>query len=724
MTQLQPVKTTDYSIFSRIFTGEELVFHTDQLNRNNIIEYIHGLMNIFRDFIERKELETVYTKIIFNDELYIELALNDTLINFSLWSMILRSGNKVLPKHIFFQEKGITNKEIKLYIDKYFIVPNRSRLDFFDMNNIIYETLRILMFVDDFALYFNNSLNIEDFIEMSLRSEEFNDILTMDYSKFPVDTVKEESMKKINRLFELIIDSENIMGREHCITDMCRAKEGINMKQAREAFTAIGPKPNGEGTLFPYSIDTSYLRGGLNTIEYMVCASSVARQAQIICKKATADSGSFGRILNLNSMESKLYTKLENGVSVPDPDYDCGTRNYILFKVDSIEKLKMIADRYYRFDPKGMEFCTGDFTMMRENHAVLGKTIYLRSPMTCSSAAKGLGICRKCYGELYHINSTGINIGKVATETINSKLSQTMLSAKHVLDAKLKIPTWTYADTKINNFSQYFEIDNGSISVNYDLDTSKDVNLIIDLDDIDTEVVLKFDSDEPEVSEDDEVREFVTMFKLSIDGEEHVLHSDDCDQLFFTPEFVKYAYTNKYKDDNSIVVPLKNMLSANNDICIFDMNTLNDDIMNKLKNIENTINIKHIVEGFDKDSFLNTFIDNMLISGLNDIQSVHAEIILMNQIRDADDILATPDWDSPNPKYQLLMLKKALDTNPSVAISLQFDNINRTLSTPLTFKKRKPSILDLGYHVQPKMYLEGSNNDTVKTVQLASKISM
>ena len=146
--------------------------------------------------------------------------------------------------------------------------------------------------------------------------------------------------------------------------------------------------------------------------------------------------------------------------------------------------------------------------------------------------------------------------------------------------------------------------------------------------------------------------------------------------------------------------------------------------MNKLKNIENTINIKHIVEGFDKDSFLNTFIDNMLISGLNDIQSVHAEIILMNQIRDADDILATPDWDSPNPKYQLLMLKKALDTNPSVAISLQFDNINRTLSTPLTFKKRKPSILDLGYHVQPKMYLEGSNNDTVKTVQLASKISM
>ena len=75
--------------------------------------------------------------------------------------------------------------------------------------------------------------------------------------------------------------------------------------------------------------------------------------------------------------------------------------------------------------------------------------------------------------------------------------------------------------------------------------------------------------------------------------------------------------------------------------------------------LENTINIKHIVEGFDKDSFLNTFIDNMLISGLNDIQSVHAEIILMNQIRDADDILATPDWDSPNPKYQLLMLKKA-----------------------------------------------------------------
>ena len=106
MTQLQPVKTTDYSIFSRIFTGEELVFHTDQLNRNNIIEYIHGLMNIFRDFIERKELETVYTKIIFNDELYIELALNDTLINFSLWifEFIVVSVRKIITWEFKFSD--------------------------------------------------------------------------------------------------------------------------------------------------------------------------------------------------------------------------------------------------------------------------------------------------------------------------------------------------------------------------------------------------------------------------------------------------------------------------------------------------------------------------------------------------------------------------------------------------------------------------------------------
>ena len=72
---------------------------------------------------------------------------------------------------------------------------------------------------------------------------------------------------------------------------------------------------------------------------------------------------------------------------------------------------------------------------------------------------------------------------------------------------------------------------------------------------------------------------------------------------------------------------------------MFEMGIYNDDMSNKLKNIISTINLKSITESFDKDTFVSTLINKMIDVGLSDIMSVHAEILIMNQIRDKDDII-------------------------------------------------------------------------------------
>ena len=140
---------------------------------------------------------------------------------------------------------------------------------------------------------------------------------------------------------------------------------------------------------------------------------------------------------------------------------------------------------------------------------------------------------------------------------------------------------------------------------------------------------------------------------------------------------------------------------------MFELSIINDDLNNKLKKIFNVMNIKAVTESFTLDEALEQFISALQDCNLDKIKSVHVEVILMNQIRSKSNILETPDWDIPgNEDYQILTLNRALSNNPSITVSLQFNNIAKTLYTPLSFKKNKASQIDLYYHLQPQNYIK------------------
>ena len=70
----------------------------------------------------------------------------------------------------------------------------------------------------------------------------------------------------------------------HCHRDQLRTGEGINTKQAKEVYTNIGTKPNGQGSIFSHPIEHSFINGGLQTPRETFIESSVGRIAQMLQK--------------------------------------------------------------------------------------------------------------------------------------------------------------------------------------------------------------------------------------------------------------------------------------------------------------------------------------------------------------------------------------------------------------------------------------------------------
>ena len=117
------------------------------------------------------------------------------------------------------------------------------------------------------------------------------------------------------------------------------------------------------------------------------------------------------------------------------------------------------------------------------------------------------------------------------------------------------------------------------------------------------------------------------------------------------------------------------------------------------------IDNKSIIESYDRNSILKEFITTN-IQGNIKLNAVHFEVLLMNQIRAADDDLDVPDWTSPNPPYKILTLSKSLSENRSITVRLQSNKVSKALSNPQNRFISKPSMTDIYFMEQPQEYLD------------------
>ena len=306
--------------------------------------------------------------------------------------------------------------------------------------------------------------------------------------------------------------------------------------------------------------------------------------------------------------------------------------------------------------------------------------------MTCESKIFGRGVCRKCYGDLYYTNYD-INIGQMASELLSSRLTQKLLSAKHLLESHVKKPVFP------DIFYQYFWLNSNIIKIKEEVSNPDKIFIIIDSESI----YMEDDNDNFNYND------YCTRFTIQlVDGSQHKISLQNEDNLYVSNELLT-KLDDKHLIDDSYHVSFSELLDEN----LFLINMDNNELSKTLKGVKTLLNIEESIKDLTKEEFIEKLIRITIDGGIK-IDAIHLEIILSNQIRkfveEKEDVLDLPDWGIPNEKYTLITLNKALYANPSVTTALQYQQFKRNIIAPLTYKKQEPSSMDLVFMEKPQEY--------------------
>lgn len=316
-----------------------------------------------------------------------------------------------------------------------------------------------------------------------------------------------------------------------------------------------------------------------------------------------------------------------------------------------------------------------------EDIHLIGKTIYLRSPIYCTN--KNGKICSKCYGELYN-NNREINIGVIAGTIITSRFTQNILSSKHSLmtnSQKIELPS---------DYDKYFILDGSSLLLDTNnINDIKEYSLVLYEKDLQTDVM-----DDYEDNEDmplNIIEELTCSYcRIEAFGESVLKLTEENGMQLKLTEYTK-TLVNKYsKDDDKIVIPLSSIDS--NEI-LFEFDVANHELTKTLNQVKDLLEKKEH-GGCETIEELVQMFNRLLIDGKIYSMSIHAEIIIRGLIRDAKDVLRLPDWTKSDTEYTILTVQKALMENPSPLISLSYERVEEQLRKVLTFRKFKPSLID------------------------------
>lgn len=681
----------NYGPYVDLTTNGNVTIKTKDINKENLEMHFVSILNLFKDGIETDQIRNATITVDFGRGRSCKLTIHDYFFNLILWNLIVETDHIIEPKHLFFEET-ITQDAIKKYIDKFFIDENRKFFDNRTLNNIIDSTLYKFSLLDQFSFFFSNTINLEDNIDLMEKSKTFYDALHADMSKIPIEDVKTEGMKVVNSAIAEMKDARKYLGYDHCMADSWRSKEGTNIKQFKEFAINIGPKPDGQGGIFPAIINSSFINGGLKTTQDQFIESHTGRVAQVLAKMNVGTSGHFARLLGNNNMDTTMH---------PDPNYVCDSQAFEELNITSQKMLNMVANRYYRLHPHGEEKL-----LTKEDKHLIGKKIYLRSPMTCNSYSRGDGICYRCYGNLAYTNSD-INVGKIAAELLSSILTQMLLSAKHLLESNIQKLQWC------DDFFNFFEVEGNTIKVNSDLILNKKWHVIIDP----SEIELENEDFEYGNDDDDEqglnglYNEHISEFIVENDkGERFTIYTENNDRLYISDELNALIRKKGVPVDDMIQV---NMMDISEDT-LFYIKLHNNELSKTLERVKDILNKNAVTKSMDRHQILQAILETFIESGINVI-SVHAEVILANQIRDPERPLFRPTFDGLNDPYELITLNQALTNNPSINISISYQKLARALYNPLTYKKRSPSFMDFFFMEKPQEYLSSSEiTPTVK----------
>jgi len=564
-----------------------------------------------------------------NNEEKVTLSVPSFTVNLIFLRLYMENEYEIDRLSIF--EDSINADTIEGHFN-YIIEHFRDVLDIGLIKKGIKETIEDLVrFSAKCNYYISSSINLYDLVKLSTTNKEFDELIH--YKVDPEDTISvcEEKLKEASdRLIEILKVEDT------CLKSFLNAKVGVKPKQLREAILNIGFKPDIHGNIIPEPINTNFLFGYRDEIDFFNNAIGT-RKALILNYKYTKRSGYLTRKLETLTTDCSFSHKNH-----------CDTKHHLKVIVEDEDHLDRMHGRYYLTKTKKIR------EIKRTNLKLIGKKIRVFSPITCGDMSLGNGqICSRCYGKMYDINKQ-FNPGILATLFLTNPFTQNILSSKHLINISTATIIW---DERIKD---YFIIQRNSLKIRDD----KIFTIIIKEGDL----------------EIDEMKNKIFTKRMTIKEKEKKIEFDFPLDIYYPKE---------HKEG-------KIKLKSSEKGC-FEFIVENKEFSKNLERIIKVLETNEHIVGNDYNDIYNTFIRILMENGIS-IASVHTETILSRLVRSRKNHSKFIDFNKKKiPEYDTLRVTNAILESDSVALGLSFERISQQMLNPQFYLKKGSSLLELFY---------------------------
>ena len=427
----------------------------------------------------------------------------------------------------------------------------------------------------------------------------------------------EENQKKYK-----ILEAEMVK-RNNPFFKMNRYTSIIKPKQMEELYINFSQIPDGRN-IVPVIMNGNGFKAGYHDKDVLYAGAIAARVPDIMNEEYMGSAGYFNRNLMILT-----YGTISKTV------YDCGSVNPIPITVDETV-LDMMEGRFY-YTSKG----SGVLKVLKKTDThLIGRELWFRSPCTCNLNED---CCHVCYGTVA-LRVGDLNGGFIyTTELMTSRVSQNILSAKHLLKANAE---------KINfsdGFDKYFVIESSTVIPN---DEKK------------FDIYIKDDYQE-NISESLTIYVGKDLIPLTISNYANI-HIPD--KILEKSKEVNIDDVTYHKISSFKVLEMDGIFCTITPINIM----MTQKYMNIMKLFESEITKFEKVE--DVVVALMRLLHNTI-----PIMSTHGEIIIAKLLRDVDNKLIRPNFLYPDVPYQMLRLKTALQNIEAITTALSFEQTRHHL---------------------------------------------
>lgn len=592
----------------------------------------------------------IHFKIHRNDKKMYILQARHFLSNMILWyAYVDMECTDIMDESFIMDWHNKNMKDIGNFIDTN-ILPYHDG-DFHSKNKVVDEIwYHITAIAKAFCLLMGYGISSWDIMQAEKENPRIHELLyeSPDLSMQPKE-MEEYMNSRTKELIKLFGEADSDL------RPLLLSGKNISEKQFREIFLHIGYKSDFSARTIPWLVEANIAITGINKPSYLLIDAFGGRNAIMNTKLSMSKPGALSKKLNAATTSVRLREDYE----------DCHSTRPIYYVVKDDTILRMLDKRYY-YDERG-NLKLLDY---RKDKHLIGKTIPVRSPVTCASKD---GICHICYGELFDINKDLYSAGALAAVKDSEPIGQLVLSFKHVNQTNSE-------EIQFNeDFYKAFEL------------VSNEIVLTDEMEEAVASLSMKLGPIHVEETDDGDVY-FVEYLDLVNSDGEVKYHIEEETK---TPLYLSNHLYIIYKQMRDKPIPFSR-LDDEDDFIMFNIEVKSEAAMHNYQMITTILDSNdHLGCKDDIDAMCNKMGEIMLDSNIN-YNFVHHEMIIRGLVRRKSDETQYPDF-GPNgdhDDYKIMRLTAALSSNPSPLVRLSTGWLKKNLIGTSLYKVNEVSHLD------------------------------